>query len=785
MGDRGERASVAADARSPSRLALGAALVSIGYVALVAARHADRFGFGGFALLAAALGLGALGARVRARRGRGRPLAWAAWGTGIVVATLLANEESTRAAASLGAFVSAAAGVVALSRMPSLGGVVGDRKRSPRIPLVLLAALWTPAIVTLAEGLARRPSLSLWMVAGSAATSAIALVAFAAGARLERRVELGVPERLDAFLLFSGSIGVLAVTASFARALDPSPAACLACALIGGAACVASELGDPVVIRHHTRRGAAMLVAAVVLSGAFGFLLVDFRTHEALATMVVVLIAVVCGAEMPRIARFASGETNRRLEAIHAARESLRGRDADGALASVLAALREGTGRGQAGSPELWTLDPVRLLRVDAAGYPHDEAASLPPELALVACGEPESTLRAETLGAVEVRRPDLRPLSQWMRDARFASATMIARGGDIEGILFLPAQDGAPDLVLEEARALRALADDLAPLCHARAKLARSMVREQAARTAEGEATTRAERLEHQLARASAQHALAAARLARPAAVGIYSARSRDAYEALERLAKTQAPVVVIAKSGVDPVPFLARAHLAGARSSAPLVLVDCTSTREHDLDRWRDPIASPLALADGGLLVLLDAVALPSDVQRLVGQALAERRAPWERPDALDIVLAITVATLGTSAPDNVLDELPLDSVLASRVASALEDPVRLPGIAERPEDIRAIVTDRLAREGMRVRGAPVGIDDAAFAVLVEHPFEGEDAELAAIVQKLVARTAEEVVHEPDVRAVLEPEPLDPDHLAASVAGVISRKPSIRRGP
>jgi DNA-binding NtrC family response regulator len=62
-------------------------------------------------------------------------------------------------------------------------------------------------------------------------------------------------------------------------------------------------------------------------------------------------------------------------------------------------------------------------------------------------------------------------------------------------------------------------------------------------------------------------------------------------------------------------------------------------------------------------------------------------------------------------------------------------------LPRLRERPEDMRAIVSDRLAREGLRVRGKPVGIEDAAFARLLDHPFDGEDAELASLVQRLVA--------------------------------------------
>jgi hypothetical protein len=769
---------------SGRRVALGAALVSIGYVALVAVRHAERFGLGALGLCAGALALGWASGRVRPKM-----LAWSLWGAGLAAAALVADDGATLAAAAVGALACSVVAVAALARVPSLGGVVRAAKRSPRFGVAALAAVWIPAVVAAsasAIGSRWRPAeVSSWLVAGAAGTSALVVTALGAAARLERRFELGAVERLDAFLLCAAGVGLAAATAALAGAVSAAAAACAACAGASVALCALAELGEPVAVWRGVRRAAAIVGLAVVLSGVFLLLSVERPAHEPGLVVALALGALLAGAELPRIARALRGETSRRLAAVAEARSALRGRDADTALAAALHALRGAAPPPAAAtphpaSPELWTLDPVRLLRVDAAGYAHEEPATLPPELVVVACGEPEATLRVEALAAVEVRRPDLRPLSQWMRDAHMATATMVARGGDVEAVLFLPTYDGIPDLTLEEARALRELAGDLAPLCHARAKLARSMAREQQARVAADEATTRAERLEHQVARASAHHALAATRLARPAAVGIYSARSRAAYDALERLAKAQAPVVVVARSGVDPIPFLARAHLAGARGSAPLVLVDCTSVREHDPARWRDPVASPLALADGGVLVLLDAGALPTDVQRLVGQALSERRAPWERPDALDVVLAMTTA----EEPSALADTGRLDGVLASRAGGAIEDPVRLPGISDRPEDIRSIVTDRLAREGLRARGAPVGIDDAAFALLVDYPFEGEDAELTAVVQKLVARAHGDVVHEKDVRAVLPPaEPAEADGLVASAAGVISPKPSRRR--
>ena len=77
-------------------------------------------------------------------------------------------------------------------------------------------------------------------------------------------------------------------------------------------------------------------------------------------------------------------------------------------------------------------------------------------------------------------------------------------------------------------------------------------------------------------------------------------------------------------------------------------------------------------------------------------------------------------------------------------------------LPRLRDRPEDLRAILNDRLAREGLRTRGVPVGIDDGAFARLVEHTFEGEDAELTALVQALVTACDGEVVRARHVDAL-----------------------------
>jgi hypothetical protein len=419
--------------------------------------------------------------------------------------------------------------------------------------------------------------------------------------------------------------------------------------------------------------------------------------------------------------------------------EAARG-DPDEAVRGVLLALRA-PGGPAAASPELWTFSPTTVTIVDAAGYARAREAEMPEALLLVAVGEPEATLRVDVLDALEVRRPELRGLAKWMNDRGALLATVVACDGDTEGVLVLPRVAREEPVTLEEVRALKLAADRLSGACRARGTQARMLARAHAAMLRADAAEERAEKLRHERTLDVGRDALAAARLARPATVGVYSAASRMALEALERRTGVGAPIAVLAPSGVDPVPYLARAHLAGARREAPLVLVDATSAREHDPARWNDPAASPLALADRGMLVLLDGAALPSEVQQLVARALAEKRAPWERATPLDVQLALTAVV----SPEDLMAEGRLDAALALRLADARDAPVSLPRLRDRPEDLRAILTDRLAREGMRVLGRPVGIDHAAYARLVEHAFPGEDAELASIVQRLVAALAQ----------------------------------------
>jgi len=754
-------------------------LASVAYVATLAL-STDR-GVGGRAWIGAVVG--AVVAIVAS--GRSSRVARAAgWGLAVVVASLGAERTShaLEACRAVGVFASAAAASWAIARIGTQGGLVGSAKApSPVAGVVVLAVAWW---VALGARLGPDRSSVAWMVDHPRAWewAAIVVTTGVLFARTEwtvrtRRLELGVIERAMAMRALLWALLVAVTLIGITGRAEADGVASLALALGGALVTAAALHADAVAVGRAARRvvvlalvggGAAFLGASIAAEGFAGDVWFVTLLTGAAALAIGSAIEALEGPVRPAGGAWLDAFARAADEAIRA--------DPQEAIQATLLALRGPAGAG-APSPELWTFAPIGVTTVDAAGYVHQRAADLPETLLLVAAGEPEATLRVDVLDALEVRRPDIRPLGQWMNDRGAALATVVACDGETEGVLVLPRGLRSEPVTLEEVRAFKRVADRLATACRARGTQTRMLDRAHESARRAAEAEERVEALVHARGLDAQRDALATSRLARPATVGVYSAASRGVLEALERLTAVGAPIVVVAPSGADPVPYLARAHLAGSRAKAPMVLVDATSVREHDPARWMDPTMSPLALSDRGLLVLLDGAALPGEIQHLVAQACAERRVPWERADPIDLQVALTTVC----APDALVAEERLDPALALRLGEAVATPITLPRLRDRPEDLRAILTDRLAREGMRVRGRPVGIDHAAYARLVDYDFPGEDVELIAIAQRLVASLGEgDVVRKGDIDVLSLAPSAEPP--APAVVGQSSRKDSLR---
>jgi hypothetical protein len=694
----------------------------------------------------------------------GRPATTAravGWGLAVVIASL-GPERTSRAldsCAGLGAMVCTAGACIAVASIASGGGLVQAPRSSPVAGVIVAASVWWGAIA--ARLAPDRPGLAWMSEAARAwswialATSAAVLLASTEWTQRRRRLELGMVERGGATRALVVLLVMLLVGAAVAATLGRARAdavARLGVAFVGTLVAAAAAHPDPVRVAGVARRvavltlvggGVALLGASIASGGSAA----DIWP----ATLVTAAVALAVGsiaAKFEAPLRPAEGVW---LDAFARAAEQAMRPEPEDAIRETLMALRAPLGPG-ASSPEVWTLAPTRATSVDAAGYLHEREAELPETLVLVAAAEPGATLRAEVLDALETRRPELRPLARWMSERGAMLATVIACDGETEGVLVLPLGGRRDPPTLEEIRSLGRVAERLATACRARGMQSRMLARVYDAAAQADSMKERVERLVHDRALDVNRRTLEVVRLARPATVGMYSAASRMALEQLEGRTAMVASIAIVAPGGADPVPYIARAHLAGARGSAPFVLVDATSMREHDIARWSDPTASPFALADGGMLVLLDAAALPSDVQQLVARACAEKRAPWGRAAALDVELAIT----GVAAPDDLVAQGRLDPSLAQQLGDARKVPVTLPRLRERPEDLRAILTDRLAREGLRTLGRPVGLEPSACARLTEYEFPGEDAELTAIVLRLVGSCTGDVVRGAEVDAL-----------------------------
>lgn len=694
-------------------------------------------------LLAIAVGIRA----TRSTSGMGRA---SGWGLAMAIAALGAPAGASPlldACGSIGVLASAIGACLAIAHVPGGDRFTVRTSRTMGPTIAALVMVWSVAIVaSLGPGRRSLAWLShhpLFWTSAALLSTLVALVAGVERTLYRRRLELGIAERMRAarMLFWTGLCGSSLVAVFVME--RPDGVARLSLALAGCIAAAAALHPDPIAVVRVARKvvGLALVGGSIALLGTAA---VDGRAASAwILTMGTALACLCSSALSSRVEAALRPAGGAWLDAFDRASDQASHPDPHDAIRVALFALRQSFG-ASGPSPELWSFDPSRATSVDAAGYAHEREAELPATLLPLASAEPYGALRAEALEGLQVRHPELRPLCSWMRDRGALLAVVVACGDEPEGLLVLPRGARREPVTLEEVVAAKRVADRMASASRARSTELRLLTRAQTnIRRAEA-AEHQVERFEHERALGVHRSLLATQRLARPATVGIYAATSRMALEALERRTRAGAPIVVVAPGGVDAVSYLARAHLAGTRCRGPFVLVDATSTREHDLARWADPQRSPLALADRGMLVLLDVGALPADVQQLVARTCAESRAPWERPDRLDIQLAITTVC----EPSDLVAAGRLDPALEVRIGEAAQTPVALPRLQDRPDDFRAILTDRLAREGLRARGRPLGIEPSAYARLAEYPFPGDDAELTVLVRRLVAECKTEAV-------------------------------------
>jgi DNA-binding NtrC family response regulator len=172
----------------------------------------------------------------------------------------------------------------------------------------------------------------------------------------------------------------------------------------------------------------------------------------------------------------------------------------------------------------------------------------------------------------------------------------------------------------------------------------------------------------------------------------------------------------------------------------------VDGASGAEHDLAVWEDEAQSPVGLAAGGTLALLDVAALPEQLQQT-----AVRQLSLQAAAAADSNVCAPGLIVSVHAPLQILrDERRLTPGLLRLLA---DDPVEIPPLVARAEDLRSLILDALARAGMRSIGEPLGIDGSALQLMLEHTWPGNDVELMAVIARVARLGTHRVITAADL--------------------------------
>jgi transcriptional regulator with AAA-type ATPase domain len=677
-------------------------------------------------------------------------------GTAILLAARTSPEgPGFVALGNLGAAIAGTASLWSLSRLNSLGGLLEPPPRARGVDAAAFGALfWTVAVALPAtRALARTRSADLDPLLVDYATVAASVgslglgIATALRVRMARRLELGVAERVTAALLLAVTaliVGVLAtaVGVSPPERLLPITAVAAACAIATSAV-----TREPTALSRALRTSLA-LAGIAAPAALFAVYLTQAAPRRAGA-----FVFLACGAcaaagiAAPRLGRRLASEGSRWLDALDAATAAAMNPDPDAALEAALMALRTAAAWRRAGDPQtesaaLYRLLPGEVVTVDRAGYVHTARAEVPERLVEFADLEPERVLRIEVARAVEVRRPELRPIAAWLEQRGIAAVAVVRDDLYSIGLLSMPEGTRTAPMTLEEVRQLRALADRLGAVIGASSSLSRARQRELEARAEIERSRAEISHLKAVIARDEGRLQAFARMLERPARLASYSPAARAAVEQIERLAEAGRPVTLLSAPGVDAIAWAALAHLASPFRSGPLTVVDGTSPAEHDLSRWRDPDASPLRAAIGGTLAIIDAHALPAELQSYIGAALPEDTrgiAPAEVSQGTGIVVSVPAT----------VDALVAAGQMSERFADRLGDrAVALPTLAARAEDLRALAIEHLGRIGVRLQSRPLGLDSRALAALLEHTWPGNEAELSATLLRAALVTEGEVI-------------------------------------
>ena len=411
-----------------------------------------------------------------------------AWGSLMWVAarTGPAGRPALDAAANLGVGTAAVAALVAIARIAPRPGLLKPHKQALSLDAATFAGLLWAIATALPLGFALLPAervrLDPLMIDYATTSAAIAslLVFVAASFRLHalRRLELGVGDRASGALSLAITTFSVAIPAGLLDVAPPDRILPVAVCIAALSMTWAATTPEPTTVSTGLRAILSILILGTPIILGGGAVLRSAPEHSGAILLLATTLCIFVGLIARAVAKPLGPEQSRWLDAIEAASRGALQPEPDSALCAALEALGK-TATTPEARPAIFRNNPPEMLSVDIAGYLHVEPSEAPLRLYELAKEEPERTLRAEALQALAVRRPEVRPLIAWFEDRRAFSATLVVDQDGPIGFILLPAGTRTSAMTLEEARAVRVLADRISALLAVSSALARSRDRE------------------------------------------------------------------------------------------------------------------------------------------------------------------------------------------------------------------------------------------------------------------------------------------------------------------
>ncbi len=222
-------------------------------------------------------------------------------------------------------------------------------------------------------------------------------------------------------------------------------------------------------------------------------------------------------------------------------------------------------------------------------------------------------------------------------------------------------------------------------------------------------------------------------------------SGRMQQLFDQIRLLAKTEATVLVTGETGTGKELVARAIHKTSDRSDEPLVLVDCASLLEEQLerelfgqlgdgsgaDRARDGL---ILAADGGVLLLDEVAEIGPKVQAKLLRLLQDQEF---RPVDSDKVVSVDVRVLACTNRDLRLrvEQGSFRQDLYYRI-NVLQ--IQVPALRERLDDLPDLVTHFLAEYNESNEKQVTQITEVALAALRRHRWDGNVRQLRHTIQR-----------------------------------------------